>query len=116
MLSRRSIVTGFTVALLFLCTSAIAANIERGESLAAALEKLRGEGLQLIFSSSLIGSDLVVDVDAGSGTPEEIARRILASHGLTLERIHPGFFAVVKRAAQKAGTEREARAQTTPSR
>jgi hypothetical protein len=85
-------------ALLLWSATAAAATlaIAKGEPLAAALEALRGEGLQLIFSSALIGPDLRVSEDPGKGTPEEIARRILAPHGLTLEMIRPGMFAVVK--------------------
>ncbi len=73
--------------------------VEKGQSLAAALDELRGRGLQLIFSSALIGAERRVDVDPGSGSPEEVARRILAPHGLTLKPVRPGLFAVVKGAA-----------------
>jgi len=70
--------------------------MEKGEPLATALEELRAGGLQLIFSSALISPERRVDVDPGSGSAEDIARRILASHGLTLETIRPGLFAVVR--------------------
>jgi hypothetical protein len=93
--------------------------IRKGEPLAAALDGLRAQGLQLIFSSALIGPELRVEVDPGSGSPEDVARRILASHGLTLEAIRPGFFAVVKAgtSAQQTGVpgtsaERNAAAAT----
>jgi hypothetical protein len=79
--------------------------IRKGEPLAAALESLRAQGLELIFSSGLIGPDLRVDVEPGSGTPEDVARRILAPHGLTLEAIRPGFFAVVKAGANAQQAE-----------
>jgi TonB-dependent receptor-like protein len=72
--------------------------VERGQPLAAALEELRSRGLQVIFSSALIDADAIVDVDPGSGAPEDIARRVLAPHGLTLDAIRPGLFAVVKAA------------------
>jgi hypothetical protein len=78
--------------------TASARAVERGQPLAAALEELRTRGLQLIFSSALIGADAIVDVDPGTGAPEDVARRILASHGLTLDPIRPGLFAVVKSA------------------
>lgn len=54
--------------------------VHKGESLVSALESLRAAGLQLIFSSALIGRELEVNVDPGSGSPEEVARRILAPH------------------------------------
>jgi outer membrane receptor protein involved in Fe transport len=71
--------------------------VERGEALVDALNELRAQGLQLIFSSALIEPRLTVDVDPGDGTPEQIARRILAPHGLTLEATRPGLFSIVKR-------------------
>ncbi len=108
-------------ALLLWSANAAAATlaITKGEPLAAALEALRDAGLQLIFSSALIGPDLRVDETPGSGSPEEIARRILAPHGLTLEMIRPGMFAVVKSDAETrspaAHTSRDSRdATTTP--
>jgi hypothetical protein len=76
--------------------------VERGEPLHDALAELRREGLQLIYSSALIAPDLTVNVDPGGGPPEQIARRILEPHGLTLEAIRPGIFAIVKRAAAPA--------------
>jgi outer membrane receptor protein involved in Fe transport len=88
--------------------------VTKGQPLARALEQLRSLGLPLIFSSALIGADLRVEEDPGSGTPEEIARRILAPHGLTLEAIRPNLFAVVKRTddagAQKARSSGDAEA------
>jgi hypothetical protein len=84
-----------TVALVLLATRVWAA-VSPGQPLAQALETLRGEGLQVIFSSALIQPQFKVDSDPGAGTPEEVARRILAPYGLTLQTIHPGFFSVVR--------------------
>jgi hypothetical protein len=67
-----------------------------GQPLSQALEELRRAGLPLIFSSGLIDPTMTVSVDPGKGTAEEVARRILAPHGLTLEPIRPQLFAVVK--------------------
>jgi outer membrane receptor protein involved in Fe transport len=85
-------------AMLLMLVFSAASAVERGEPLVDALNELRGRGLQLIFSSALIEPQLIVDVDPGTGTPEQIARRILESHGLTLEAIRPGLFSIVKRA------------------
>jgi hypothetical protein len=85
-----------------------APTLRKGEPLAAALAALRGHGLELIFSTALIGPDLRVDVEPGSGTPEEIARRILAPHGLTLVTIRPGLFSVVKSDATANGQAEQA--------
>ena len=88
--------------------------VRKGEPLAAALAELRNQGLELIFSSGLIGAELLVDVDPGTGSAEQIARRILAPHGLTLEAIRPGLFSVIKSdsstAAQKPNAPRAAQA------
>src|SRR5262245_35297148 len=94
--------------LLWICAALLlgaapASAVERGQPLTAALEELRSRDLQLIFSSALIGADATVDVDPGTGAPEDVARRILASHGLTLDPIRPGLFAVVKAAPTQRG-------------
>ncbi|HVY82480.1 MAG TPA: TonB-dependent receptor [Steroidobacteraceae bacterium] len=70
--------------------------VRKGEPLAAALAALREAGLGIIFSTALIGPELRVEVEPGAGTPEEIARRLLAPHGLRLEAIRPGIFSVVR--------------------
>lgn len=71
--------------------------VQRGESLIDALKELRRAGLRLVFSSELVKPDLVVTVDPGSGSAEDQARAILAPHGLALESLRPGTFAIVKR-------------------
>jgi outer membrane receptor protein involved in Fe transport len=70
--------------------------VTRGQPLAQALAELRRSGLALIFSSALIGPDLKVNVDPGAGTPEDIARRILAPYGLGLQAMRENLFSVVK--------------------
>jgi len=99
----RKDLTCFLSALLLWSVTAHA--VEKGQSLSAALEELRASGLRLIFSSVLVRPELTVNVEVGSaagaegGTPEVLARRILAPHGLTLETIRPGLYSVVKLAA-----------------
>jgi hypothetical protein len=99
---RHNRAASFSAAVLLLFPAAALYAVERGEPLGDALNELRGEGLQVIFSSALIEPGLTVDIDPGSGTPEQIARRILAPHGLALETIRPGLFSVVKRQPQAA--------------
>ena len=84
----------FTAAALFWL--AVAQAVTSGQSLAQALAELRRAGLPLIFSSGLINPSLKVTVDPGNGSPEEVARRILAPHGLGLDAVNPHLFAVVK--------------------
>src|SRR5919107_4903999 len=76
--------------------------VQVGEPLAAALEELRASGLQLIFSSALIQPSFTVLADPGSGTPQEIAQRILSPYGLELDAVRPGIFAIVRRKAAGA--------------
>lgn len=81
-----------------LLAATLAHAVQRGQSLSAALEELRARGLRLVFSSALVRRDLTVsvDVDASTLTPEEVARRILEPHGLTLESMQSGLFSVVR--------------------
>lgn len=101
-------------ALLFLGPT-LAGAVTQGQSLTAALEELRSRGLRLIFSSGLVRPDLAVNVDVGaaeaSEAPESLARRILAPHGLALEPVRAGLFAVVK-AAPSAAASADARGQS----
>jgi hypothetical protein len=71
--------------------------IEKGQPLAAALDELVREGLRLVYSSALVGPELRVLGDPGAGAPQERAARLLAPHGLALDPIQPGVFAVVRR-------------------
>jgi hypothetical protein len=92
----RKDITPFAFALLLWSVTVHA--VVAGQSLSSALEELRAGGLRLVFSSVLVRPELTVDpnVDVVQGTSEDIARRILAPHGLTLEAIRPGLFSVVK--------------------
>jgi hypothetical protein len=105
----------FCVAILLLGAN-VARAVTLGQPLAAALSELRGAGLQLIFSSALIGTALRVNVDPGSGSPEDIARRILAPHGLALNAVHPGLFTVVKQSAETLPAHAAQQPETRKSR
>lgn len=70
--------------------------IRAGEPLVAALEILRAAGLDVVYSDRLVGPDLRVQSDPGLGRPAQVAARILAPHGLRLEPIRPGRFAIVR--------------------
>jgi outer membrane receptor protein involved in Fe transport len=69
--------------------------IVAGEPLTAALESLRRAGLALVYSDALVRPSLRVREAPGAGTPEQLARRILAPHGLALERTAAGPFTVI---------------------
>ena len=83
-------------------SAAAPAGVRAGESLAGALEALRGEGLGLVYSDALVTPELRVLQAPGEGTPEQVARRILAPHGLALKRVRTGLYAVVPDPAVRA--------------
>ncbi|MCU0977425.1 MAG: TonB-dependent receptor [Steroidobacteraceae bacterium] len=86
-------------ALLCLCGPQAADAIEPGEPLAAALHELEREGLRIVYSSAVVGPELRVVDDPGPGTLVERATRLLEPHGLALDPVQPGVFAVVRRGA-----------------
>ena len=79
-------------------TVAVAASVAPGQSLAAALDALRAEGLPVVYSNALVTPGLRVSVEAGEGSAEQRAARLLAPHGLALERLRSGAWAVVRAA------------------
>jgi hypothetical protein len=54
-----------------------------GQPLTTALAELQRSGLTLIYSSVLVTPELRVLEDPGRGAAEDVARRLLAPHGLT---------------------------------
>jgi outer membrane receptor protein involved in Fe transport len=80
--------------------AALAASV--GQPLTVALAELQRSGLTLIYSSVLVTPDLRVLEDPGRGAAEDVARRLLAPHGLALEPIRAGTFAVVRADAPRA--------------
>ncbi len=78
-----------------------------GQLLGQALDELRRAGLSIIYSSAVIEPGFTVNVDPGSGTPEETARRILAPYGLMLQQVKAGVFAVVRRPPNPSEPQRQ---------
>jgi len=95
--------------------NSVARAVEKGQALSAALEELRSHGIRLIFSSVLVRPDLTVTVEAGEGTPEDVARRILLPHGLTLETISAGVYSVVRTERTDAALADANKASPAPS-
>ncbi|MBV6416687.1 MAG: hypothetical protein CMLOHMNK_01295 [Steroidobacteraceae bacterium] len=87
--------------LLLLAAGALACAAESGEPLAAALDRLSKSGINIIYSSALVTPDLRVLAAPRPGPPVEIAREILASHGLALEPVQPGTYVVVRRSVDR---------------
>ncbi len=67
-----------------------------GQPLTAALAELERSGLTLNYSSVLVTPELRVVGDPGRGAAEDVARRLLAPHGLALRPIRAGTFAIVR--------------------
>lgn len=88
--------------LLLLFASTLAAGVEVGEPLGAALDRLAGSGLRLVYSTALVTPDLRVRAVPRPGPPVEVARELLAQHGLALEPMQPGAYVVVRAAAGDA--------------
>jgi outer membrane receptor protein involved in Fe transport len=75
--------------------------IDVGQPLAAALAELERSGLTLIYSSVLVTPALRVVAVPPRGAPEQTARALLAQHGLALQPVRAGVFAVVRAPAAK---------------
>src|SRR6185436_9330415 len=72
-----------------------------GQSVQAVIEALRAAGTPFVYSSSLLPPTLIVSVEPTATEPLELARDILAPHGLTL-RAEGGAWLVVRAEAQAA--------------
>lgn len=83
--------------LLLLVVLAFAHAAEVGEPLGRVLEQLAKSGLNIVYSTALVTADMRVLEAPQPGPLVEIARRILAPHGLALEPVQPGSFVVVRR-------------------
>lgn len=68
----------------------------RGRPLTEVLAELEGDGIRFIYSSQLLPPTLRVTAEPASGDRLEIAREILAPHGLELSTVSPGLYAVVR--------------------
>lgn len=89
--------------LLLLAVAAIAWAAGIGEPLATALDRISKSGVNIVYSTALVTPDMRVLVAPRPGPPIEVAREILASHGLALEPVQPGTYVVVRRSADHGG-------------
>ena len=72
-----------------------------GRSVADALRELSEPGLDFLFSSELVPEELRVREEPRGGSRLLTARDILAQHGLGLQVVRPGIYAVVKAPAER---------------
>ena len=69
----------------------------RGRTVPQALAALEPRGVRFLFSSQLVSDELrVFDEPRASDDPVQVAREILAAHGLGLEAIQTGLYAVIR--------------------
>src|SRR5262245_20295771 len=73
-----------------------------GRTVQSVIEELRDAGAPLVYSSSLLPATLLVAVEPRATQPLEIAREILAPHGLTL-RSENGSWLIVSEPQRSPG-------------
>lgn len=78
-----------------------------GRSVREVLRELREGGLHILYSSDAVGADLRVESNPAPGTAEEVARAVLAPHGLEIISGPAGRWLVVR-----AKAEEDRRAET----
>jgi hypothetical protein len=75
--------------------AAVGAGSGSGRSLGDALRALQGPRFSVIFSSELVPDALPVSERVPPGDPLTVARALLKPHGLTLQQVGPGLYAVI---------------------
>lgn len=70
-----------------------------GEPLGAVLDRLAKSGVNIVYSTALVTPDMRVIEPPRSGAALDVAREVLAPHGLALEPVQPGAYVVVRRSA-----------------
>ena len=82
-----------------------------GRSVAQVIDEFREQGQPFAYSTNLVGSELLVEVEPEPGTPVEIVRQILQPHRLAI-REDSGVYLVVRDETVRAA--REAVSTTPP--
>ena len=67
----------------------------RGRTVQSVIDELRAAGAPLVYSSNLLSSTLRVESEPASSAPLDLAREVLAAHGLTV-RDEAGVWLVVR--------------------
>jgi outer membrane receptor protein involved in Fe transport len=84
----------------------------RGRKVSEVLDELRSAGLTFIYNTQIVPSDLRIETEPHARSGTELAREILAAHGLALSQVAPSVFAVV---ASQAAPEPDAAPDSTSS-
>src|SRR6185436_5818511 len=73
----------------------------RGRKVSEVLDELRSAGLTFIYNTQIVPSDLRIETEPSARSGAELAREILAAHGLALSPVAPNVFAVVANQAAR---------------
>jgi outer membrane receptor for ferrienterochelin and colicin len=92
-----------------------ASQFHEGQTVREALRELRSRGLHILYSSDAVSADLRVLGDPQSGTPEEIARAVLAPHGLEIIPGPAGRWLVVRAKPHESASTEAQRADRSNS-
>lgn len=76
-----------------ICTVALAGL--QGRRVSDVLDELRAEGLTFIYNTQIVPAGLLIEREPRAHQGVELAREILAAHGLALSRAAPGVYAVI---------------------
>jgi hypothetical protein len=78
-----------------LLTTPASAQDLRGRRVSEVLDELRSAGLTFIYNTQIVPSNLRIEAEPHERSGVELAREILAAHGLGLSQVAPGVFAVI---------------------
>jgi outer membrane receptor protein involved in Fe transport len=81
---------------LLACVPALAAAPYAGRPVQEVLRELGGGGVSFVYNTDIVPPALTVRTEPAAGAPAEIAREILAAHGLVLLEVGANAFAVVR--------------------
>ncbi|MCC7259246.1 MAG: TonB-dependent receptor [Gammaproteobacteria bacterium] len=70
-----------------------------GRPVQEVLRELGNAGVNVIYTTELVPPGLIVAAEPRAGAPLEVARAVLAAHGLALVAVAPGSYAVTRAAA-----------------
>jgi hypothetical protein len=67
----------------------------RGRRVSEVLDELRSAGLTFIYNTQIVPRELRIETEPRARGGVDLAREVLAAHGLALSQVAPGVFAVV---------------------
>lgn len=86
-----------------------------GRHVSDVLDSLRADGLTFIYNTQIVSDQLVVNAEPRARAGIELAKEILAAHGLTVSQVAPQTFAVIAQRSTAAKTEPAVAARNSAS-